>query len=126
MARPRKPNPGGGLVGAILGGLVGGPWGAVAGGTIGVAGTGEKLPLEEALRTSLAQPPLSLSLVNLKWTSKFSLNALVQDPKDGGFWVFHATVPVKMDLTAEQLEDALYDSALVEALEWRLARGISA
>lgn len=117
MARPRKPNPGTGILGAILGGVLGGPVGAAAGGVVGTVVGGDKLPLDEALRTSL-QSTLGLTLVRLDWTSKFSLSFLVQD-RHRAFWVFNAAIPVRLDLTAEKLEDKLYDAAMLQAREWR-------
>lgn len=118
MARPVNPNPGTGVLGAILGGVLGGPWGAAAGGVVGAAAGGEKLPLEDALRTSLQAPPLRLSLVQVERWSKFSVRLLVRDAS-GRFWVLNAQIPVQPAMTPEQLEDGLYDAAMAVANEWQ-------
>lgn len=118
MPRPVNPNPGTGVLGAILGGVLGGPWGAAAGGVLGATAGGEKLPLEEALRSSLQAPPLGLSLVQVERWSKFAMRLLVRDAS-GRFWVLNAQIPVQLALTPEQLEDGIYDAAMAVATQWQ-------
>jgi hypothetical protein len=121
MARPRRPNAPGGILGAVLGGLAGGPPGLLLGGIAGATLASEAFPLDEALANVFRAH--GLELVRLYRRTPTGLQLLFRSGPGASFWRLDVDVPVPHAATpaefATKVDDSLYDQAVANLIEWR-------
>ncbi len=99
--------------------MIAGPLGAGLGALLGALAAEEVKPLKEAIAAWCAQ--FGLQLTSLRRTSKLSFEILFQDSRQR-FWDLEVEVPQpKTAVNPEQLDDLLYDAAVLQLEEWKRA-----
>jgi hypothetical protein len=123
MSRPRRTKDHSGTaLGAGIGAIVGSAFGitipgAGLGGLIGsAANPDEPLSLEEAMQQALQQH--SLVYVALRRPSRLAAHVVFRAGATDSYFVLKAFVSPKRPLTAEQVDDELFDQLVARLEQW--------
>lgn len=109
------------VAGTVLGGVVGGAPGTVLGGLLG-SGTyfSRSMPLDAALAEALEDRKLTLGSVTRDGKNRITV-IFFSKPQE--YWWIVAEVFVEPKWTADDLDDALYDTTLSQIDAWVTAHG---
>lgn len=121
MPRPRVKDLGGTVIGGILGGIVGDVPGAVFGGLLGSgANQNRPMPLDAAISKALIDRKLALGSITRD--AKNRITVVFYSSRHEYWWIV-AEVFVDPRWTADDLDDAIYDSTVTQLDAWVAAHG---